>query len=404
MNTRNTACLLLIAALAGSTTRSFAQGSLTPPAAPQPTMKTLQQIYDRIDQLLSTVSNQQRQIDYLAASTGFITAWTSNNIAPGIITLGNFAEAPDGRLGLAFIDSLDPGNVSYAVFDGTAWSVEQAQPPDGMGWHNVFLAYLTNGQPAIAFTRSNQQDLYFAFRSTSGTWTRRTIWSSGTFNFAVTGFGIGLGGVPTVGYRDPAVNILGMATTTDNGLNWAFDTVYTQFVFNSVFKIQPNGRPATVLLSTGAVNSLIYRYRGASQWFTETVASASSVGRPKDLIWTPGGFPSVLHQNVDASALYLSEWNGSSFVQRTVETGVPGEFGGEAGVAYGAGGQPMVALGYSARPLGFYEWNGASWTKSLLSSNTLVARRITVRPNGQPFVASRESSVGVTLWQRGFQP
>lgn len=396
--------LLLIATHAATTAPAFAQGSLNPPGAPAATMKTLQQIYDRIDLLLATVSNQQRQIDYLAASVGFNTAWTSNNVAPGTINLSNFAEAPDGRLGIAFINNTAPANISLAQYDGTSWSVEEAQANDGTGWNNVFLAYLTNGQPALAYTRANQQDLYFAFRSPGGAWTRRTIWSSGTPNFAVTGFGIGLGGVPTVGYRDPAVNILGVATTTDNGLNWSFDTVYTQFVFNSVFKIQPNGRPATVLLSTGVVNSLIYRYRGASQWFTETVASASSVSRPKDLTWTPGGFPAVVHQNIDASALYLSEWNGSAFVQRTIETSVPNDFGGEAGVAYGASAQPMVILGYSARPLGFYEWNGASWTKSLLSSNTMIERRIIVRPNGQPFVASRESSVGLTLWQRGIQP
>jgi len=383
---------------------SFAQGPLSPGTSPLPSMKTLQQIYDRIDQLILTVSNQQRQIDYLAASVGFNTAWTSNNVAPGIIQLGNFAEAPDGRLGIAFIDNLSPARISYAVYNGASWSVEEAQAPDGTGWNNVFLAYLTNGQPAIAYTRANQQDLYFAFRSPAGTWTRRTIWSSGTFNFAVTGFGIGLGGVPTVGYRDPAVNILGMATTTDNGLNWSFDTVYTQFVFNSVFKIQPNGRPATVLLSTGAVHSLIYRYRGAAQWFTETVASSTSVGAPKDLAWTPAGFPAVVHQNVDASALYLSEWNGSSFVQRTIETSDPNSFGGNAGVAYGPAAQPMVVLGFGLRPLGFYEWNGASWTKSLLSSNTMIEREIIVRSNGQPFVASRESSVGLTLWQRGMAP
>jgi hypothetical protein len=51
----------------------FAQGSLTPPGAPAPSMKTLQQIYDRLDQLAATVSNQQRHLDYLAASIGFNT-------------------------------------------------------------------------------------------------------------------------------------------------------------------------------------------------------------------------------------------------------------------------------------------------------------------------------------------
>ena len=385
----------------------LAQGPLTPPGAPAPTMKTLQQIHDRLDQLIATVSNQQRQIDYLAASVGFNSAWISNNIQAGAITLGNFAEAPDGRLGLAFINNNAPGNITYAVFDGTAWSTEEAQGPDGTGWINVYLAYLTNGQPSLVYTRGGNENMYFSFRSTNGVWTRRTIWNSGTFNFAATGFGIGLGGVPTVGYRDPAVNILGMATTTDNGLNWSFDTVYTQYVFNSVFKIQPNGRPATVLLSTGAVNSLIYRYRGAAQWFTETVVSASSVGSPKDLTWTPGGFPAVLHQNVDGSALYLSEWNGSSFVQRTVEVGPAGSFGfsSGAGVAYGLNAQPSVVLGYASRPLGFYDWNGASWSKTTISTNSTVDNRaIAIRANGQPFVAARESGPGLIIWQRGVQP
>lgn len=364
-------------------------------------MKTLQQLYDRLDLLIATVSNQQRQIDYLAASVGFNTAWTSNNIAPGSLIIGNFAEAPDGRLGIAFINNSAPANISYAVYDGSVWSVEEAQAPDGSGWRNVFLAYLTNGQPAIAYTRSVGNILYYAFRSPGGTWTRRTVWNSGTFDFDATGFGIGLGGVPTVGYRDPAVNILGMATTSDNGLNWSFDTVYTQFVFNSIFKIQPNGRPATVLLSTGVVNSLIYRYRGVSSWFSETVASASSIGAPKDLTWKPDGFPAVVYANVDGTALYLSEWNGSSFVPRTIETGAGGTFDHTAGVAYGASAQPMVVLGSGLR---FYEWNGASWTKSLLSSNTLFERRITVRPDGQPFLASWESSVGLTIWKRGVTP
>jgi hypothetical protein len=79
-------------------------------------------------------------------------------------------------------------------------------------------------------------------------------------------------------------------------------------------------------------------------------------GIPKDLTWTPGGYPAVVHRNVAGSALYLSEWNG------------------------------------------------ASWTKATRSGNTMIERRIIVRPNGQPFVAGRESSSGVTVWQRGVKP
>lgn len=395
-------------AIAGTASWAFlilychAQGPLTPPGAPAPTMKTLQQIYDRIDQLIATVSNQQQQIDYLAASIGYNTAWISNNVASGSITLGNFALSSTGQLGFAYIDNTAPARIFYAYQHSGGWATEEAQGPDATGWINVFLTYLTNDQPALAYTRSGGTDLYFAFRSPSGVWTRRTIWSSPTFNYAVTGLGIGLGGVPTVGYRDPAVNILGMATTTNNGLTWSYDTVYTQYVNRSIFTIQPNGRPATVLLSTGTVNSLIYHYRGTFLWFSETVASASSVGEPKNLTYKPDGFPAVVFQDVDGSALYLSEWNGSSFVQRTIETGAVGSFvGRDAGVAYRVTTQPMVVLGYAVRPLAFYEWNGAAWTKTTLSSNSLVGGRITVKPGGQPVLASRETTTGLTFWQRG---
>jgi hypothetical protein len=64
-----------------------------------------------------------------------------------------------------------------------------------------------------------------------------------------------------------------------------------------------------------------------------------------------------------------------------------------------------VVLGYTARRLGYYEWNGASWTKTTISTNSTIDNRaIAIRPSGQPFVAAREVSLGLIIWQRGVQP
>jgi hypothetical protein len=54
-------CLLCLARVAGA----FAQGPLAPGAAPAPTMKTLQEIFDRIGELQGTVDGQQQQLRLL---------------------------------------------------------------------------------------------------------------------------------------------------------------------------------------------------------------------------------------------------------------------------------------------------------------------------------------------------
>ena len=60
----HTAALILTA----TTTVAFSQGNLTPPGAPAPTMKTLQEIYDKISSVETKVTSQQATIDSLKSS------------------------------------------------------------------------------------------------------------------------------------------------------------------------------------------------------------------------------------------------------------------------------------------------------------------------------------------------
>ena len=107
-----------------------AQGPLPPPGAPAPTMKSLQELWDKLgvlqtqnQTLQTTVTNQTQILNALADVHGLV-AWNINTV-DGAGNVGEFtslAFTPAGQPAISYYDNTN-GNLKYAVFNGTTWQL-----------------------------------------------------------------------------------------------------------------------------------------------------------------------------------------------------------------------------------------------------------------------------------------
>jgi hypothetical protein len=141
-----------------------AQGPLDPPGAPEPTMKTLQQLWDK-------QAAQQAQIN--AALQQSAVALNALNVElPWIITtvestgnVGSFtslAFGPDGQPAISHYDA-ENGELEFARFNGSSWTTQTVESVGSLG-RDTSLAFGPDGQPAISYHDDTDNDLKFARR------------------------------------------------------------------------------------------------------------------------------------------------------------------------------------------------------------------------------------------------
>ncbi len=375
-----------------------AQGPLAPSGPPATGMKTLQQIYDRLEQLATVVSNQQRTLDYLSASTGANQAWHATPLdnfgSPG---QPDMAESADGRLAVTYVRQDTNQALMYAEFDGANWDVRVID--SGQSWRFPRLAFATNQQPMVTYGIATRRMIKYAYRSPGGAWTLQAVASNATFDLQYPSV-VMASGNPAVVYEDGLLDLVGLASSGNAGVTWSFETVSNQ-MYNPLLRLQPNGRPAVVMNSISGPSTIVYRYQGTTQWLSEVVFSAPSAGMVTDLRWKPDGFPAVVYLNVDRSAVYFAEWNGTAFASRAVVAGSLDDMDGGS-LGFNLAGQPLVLVN-KAGALNLYEWNGAAWTESPVASGALGNPRLIVRRSGQP-VAVCQAAGGLSFWMRGLPP
>ena len=368
---------------------AHAQGALDPTNAPAPSMKTLQQIWDKIAAQQADIDRLRYQNEAILNLLGPSLPWQ----VAAIYTNGDtgtgpsLAYGPDGQPAIAFGESYvgATDRLYYTRFNGNAWTTSLA---DATADSSIFasLAFSPAGQPYISHVLSTAQVLRVtSFNGTS--WTNTTVDSGADFGF--TSMAFGPGGHPAVGYMDGTAGNLKYAHFT--GSVWTSEVVdaaavYLQGLVSLAFG--PDGQPALSYYDQGSTSLKFAQFNG-STWDIATVA-APDAGRGADLAFSRAGQPVISYWDAGADTLNLAEFDGVSWSSTVIDTGVGTINSPITSVSHNISGRPVIGYWQSTTSdLKFAEFDGTTWQVSTLDSLGIVGFFVSlaVSPGGEVAIA-----------------
>jgi hypothetical protein len=205
-------------------TRSFAQGELAPAGAPAPTMKSLQDIWERInanqaatESMLTehrdatiaalqaenaALKEQNATIQQLLASLGLDLPWQTTTI-DHVGFVGDYNSLsfdPSGNPAISYSDRTQViSDLKYASFDGQDWATQTIDHVGNVG-ANSSLSFDPSGNPAISYLDSTNLDLKYALFDGQD-WSTQTIDHVG-FVGVYTSLSFDPSGNPAISYYD----------------------------------------------------------------------------------------------------------------------------------------------------------------------------------------------------------
>ena len=383
---------------------AFAQGSLSPTGAPAPTMKTLQQIWDKIGELQTTVNTQQNQINVLQTSLteqsvllqligtgdGRGLPWISTTVdSSGDV--GEYTSLAYSASGYPAISYYAPGSNSlkYTAFNGTSWTTTTVDSSNDVGRYSS-LAFKADGNPVIAYYNTTSTALKYAYFD-GAAWNLETVDGTGSVG-TFCSLAISPSDTSYISYYDATNQQLKIANRL-GGLGWTktvVDNNPTDVGKYSSLKFTPAGQPAIAYLDD-TVNYLRYAEYDGSTW-TKTSVATTVIGHIS-LAFNPAGQPTIAYGDT-SFALKLAKYSGSGWSTSTVETSPVAQ---NVSLYYSHAGQPTISCYYGGpSDLYLYSYDGSAWHEEAVDSVGIVGQFSSLKytPQGLPSISYYDSTNG----------
>jgi hypothetical protein len=283
-------------------------------------------------------------------------------------------------------DPID-GNLKYARWVGSNWSIETVDSDGNAGAHNS-LALDNSDHPHIAYFDNTNDDLKYAWWNGSA-WNNETVDSAGLVG-KYTSIAIDSQDHSHISYQ--AQIRVGGGARYDlrhawwNGSAWNIETVDTYIYEQTSIALDSQDYPHISYHDDMDVNLKYARWTG-SAWNIETVDPLRLVGPMSSLALDSHDYPHIGYYDGANDDLRYARWTGNAWIVETVDS--IGRVGQDPSLAIDSGDFPHISYSSADSGLKYARWNGTAWTLEIVDSIDTVgdSTSIAVDSKGHPHIA-----------------